>query len=228
VLFIGVVLTLIAASCGSDRAADSTTTRAPTTITVVIRGQATPIDAVAFWVDMLAIGSYEGADLVVKEDQVVLLIAVESYSAEVFEQLSKDGVDHAAFWSSFVGGFEAFTGAAITDVAVGAEHPFEFGGRSFVAVDLFSPRGDVEVIATEESGRWYVDVLATFGPSFSSLFNLWIERLPPEATAPRLALSQQSTSLAVARDRLDVTLDAAAVAELTLLLDRLAGQEPAE
>ncbi len=227
-LFAG-VLALIAASCGSDRAADSTTTRAPTTTTVVtIRGQATPIDAVAFWVDMLAIGSYEGADLVVEEDQVVLLIAVESYSAEVFEQLSKDGVDHAAFWSSFVGGFEAFTGAAITDVAVGAEHPFEFDGRSFAAVDLFSPRGDVEVIATEESGRWYVDVLATFGPSFSSLFNLWIERLPPEAAAPRLALSQQSTSLAVARDRLDSNLDAAAVAELTLLLDRLAGQEPAE
>ena len=191
-----------------------------------MRGKATPAEAVAFWVDTLAIGSYQAAELVVDEAQVVLLIAVESYSAEVFEQLSADGVDpdvNAAFWSSFVGGFEAFTGAAITDVGVGAERPFEYGGRSFAEVDLFSSRGEATVIAIVEDGRWYVDVLATFGPSFSSLFNLWIERLPPEATAPRLALSQQATSLAVARDRLDPELEAGAVAELTLLLDRLAG-----
>lgn len=177
----------------------------------------------AYWVDTLAIGAYEEADLVVGESQVVLLIAVESYSPEIYHQLADEGVDSEMsrnFWASFVGGFEAFTGAAITDVVVGEERQFVAEGRNFAEVDLISSRGDATVIAMQDEGRWFVDVLATFGPSFSSLFNLWVERLPADATAPRAALGRQAVSLKVARDRLNPELDSGAAAEL----DRLLGQ----
>lgn len=224
VQIIGVVLVLLASACGGgDEASSSISpTAAPTTSAVV--GEASPSEAVAFWVDTLAVGSYHNAGLVVGEDQVVLLIAVESYSPEVYAQLADDGIGQdmsRSFWSSFVGGFEAFTGAAITEVVVGEERRFRAGGQNFAEVDLLSSRGEATVIAVEEERRWFVDVLATFGPSFASLFNLWVERLPPDATAPRAALREQSISLTVARDRLDRELDAGAVAELDLLLESL-------
>lgn len=223
VLLIG-VLALVATAC--NRATNTTTTaRAPAT-TTTLGGEATPADAVARWVDTLALGSYQEADMVVDEAQVVLLIAVESYSPEVFDQLARDGVDasmSSSFWESFVAGFEGFTGAAITDVVVGGEHRFEADGREFAEVELLSPRGDAMVVAVKDEGRWFVDVLATFGPSFSSLFNLWMERLPPEATAPRDALGLQLTSLSVARDRLDPDLSPESYGELERLLEVLEG-----
>lgn len=220
------VLALIATSCGTDRDASSSSSPPDATATVGVGGEPTAADAVVSWVDTLAIGSYEDADLLVDQAQVVLLISVQSYSPGIYEQLTRDGVDSEMtrdFWASFAGELEAFTGVAITEVVVGEERSFEADGRSFAEVDFFSSRGEATVIAIEDGGRWYVDVLATFGRSFSSLFNLWIERLPPDATAPRGALAEQSVSLTVARDRLDPELDAEAVTELNLLLDRLAG-----
>lgn len=223
-LLIGVFVVLTA-SCGGAGTV-TTATQPPTPATSAPGGEATPADAVARWVDALAVGSYQDAGMVVDEAQIVLLIAVESYSPEVYDQLASDGVDATmshSFWASFVDGFEGFTGAAITDVVVGEERRFEAGGRDYAEVELLSPRGEAMVVTVEDEGRWYVDVLATFAPSFSSLFNLWMERLPAEAVAPREALGRQRSSLSVAKDRLNPELDAEALGELDLLLGRLAG-----
>ena len=99
------------------------------------------------------------------------------------------------------------------------ENRFEAYGGSFAAVEVESPRGDLMVVAVEtDNQRWLVDMLATFGPSFAPLFNLWIDRLPTDASAPVEALAGQLPSLQVARDR---ATDPEALAELDRLIKTL-------
>jgi len=87
-----------------------------------------------------------------------------------------------------------------------------------------SPRGDLTIIARQEpDGRWYVDLLATFGPSFAPLFNPWVERLPGDVSEPLEALARQRPSLEVARDRARDTPGDQAETELELLLGQLPG-----
>lgn len=208
--------------CGGDEADQPTTTsRAPAT--TVASGGASPLDAATIWLDALAIGQYRTADTVVVQEQFVLLLAVESYSVDLYDELVQGGISpdvSRTFWESFVAGVRGFTGAAITEVDVLGQEPFEAYGRSFAEVDVRSPRGELTIVTIEgDDGRWQVDLLATFGPSFAPLFNLWVDRLPDDADHPVRALQGQVASLQVARDR--AAGGGEARVELVALLDRL-------
>jgi hypothetical protein len=224
--FMVVVFAVLFGGCGGDEAEPTTTTR-PATTTTTVTGGASALEAVTMWFDGLAIGRYPIVDDVVVEDQFVLVLAVESYAVGLYEDLASDGVTPGVsrtFWESFVAGVRGFTGADITEVEVlGAEH-FEAYGRSFAEVEAMSPRGDLTVVAVQGSdGRWYVDLLATFGPSFAPLFNLWVDRLPPGPGGPVEALAAQIGSLQVARDRASDLADQTARIELDSLLERVGG-----
>ena len=214
---------MLAAWSGGE--ADTTTSTAPPapTTTVVVGGE-TPLDAVVAWLDAIAIGRYPAADVVVVEDQFVLLLAVESYSVALYDGLVSGGISpevSRTFWESFAAGVRGFTGSDITEVDVLGETRFEAYGRSFAEVEAISPRGDLTVVAVlGEDGRWYVDLLATFGQSFAPLFNLWVDRLPPDSS-PVAALAGQQSSLRVARDRVSGAAADEAEAELDTLLSRL-------
>jgi hypothetical protein len=219
---------MLLSGCGGDGGADETsTTRAvSTTTTTVAVGGATPLEVVTAWLDALSIGRSGAADQAVVQDQFVLLLAIESYSLELYNELVSSGISAAAsrnFWESFSAGVRGFTGADITEVEVLGENRFEAYGGSFAAVEGESPRGDLTIVAIQTAdGRWLVDLLATFGPSFAPLFNLWIERLPADATAPLEALAGQLPSLQVARDR---AIDPEALAELDRLIETLSGHQ---
>ena len=117
-----------------------------------------------------------------------------------------------------------FSGADITEVNVVGEERFAVYGREFAEVEATSPRGDLTIIALQDSdGQWYVVLLATFGPSFAPLFNTWVERLPSEATDPLDALARQKSSLQVARDRAQRVSGDQAGSDLERLLERLPG-----
>ncbi len=215
---------MLLGGCGGDDA-ESTTTRGLPSTTTTIAGGETPLTAVTEWLDALSIGRYPVADVVVVEQQFVLMLAVESYSVELYQDLVSGGISQEVsrtFWESFVAGVRGFTGADITEVDVLGEERFDAYGRRFAEVEATSPRGDLTIVSVMgEDGRWYVDLLATFGPSFAPLFNLWVERLPADAAGPVEALAGQRASLEVARDRAQGTNGGDAQAELQTLLERL-------
>ena len=221
-----VLFAMLLGGCGGEEAEPTTTTRPPTTTTTVTGG-ASPLEAVTAWFDGLAIGRYPIVDDVVVNDQFVLMLAVESYSMELYEDLAADGVSPAVsrtFWESFVAGVRGFTGADITEVEILGAERFEAYGRSFAEVEAMSPRGDLTVVVIREGDRrWYVDMLATFGPSFAPLFNLWVDRLPPGPGGPLDALAAQIASLQVARDRASNLSDQEARLQLDDLLERVGG-----
>lgn len=210
--------------CGGSEATTSTSS-APVSTTVPAAGSATPLEAVTTWLDALSIGRYRLADEAVVADQFVLVLAVESYSVELYDDLVADGIDPSVsttFWESFQAGVRGFTGADITEVEVVGERRFTDYGRSFAEVAGESPRGDLSIVSVlGEDGTWRVDLLATFGPSFAPLFNLWVDRLPPDVVHPIDDLRRQRPSLEVARDRVRPESDARA--DLDGLLSRLEG-----
>lgn len=220
-----VLFAMLLGGCGGDEAEPTTTTAAPTTTTIVTGGES-PLEAVTTWFDGLAIGRYAIVDDVVVTDQFVLVLAVESYSVELYDDLAATGVSPSVsrtFWESFVAGVRGFTGADITEVDVQGEERFDAYGRAFAEVEAMSPRGDITIVTIQDAdGRWYVDLLATFGPSFAPLFNLWVDRLPPGQGGPLESLSTQMSSLQVARDRVISLSDQQARQELDALLERLA------
>ena len=217
------VCAMLLGGCGGDAAETTTTTGLPPTTTIQTGGQ-TPLEAVTNWLDSLAIGRYAAADVVVVEEQFVLLLAVESFSPQLYENLVAGGISPAVsrtFWESFAAGVRGFTGADITEVDVVGESRFTAYGREFAEVEATSPRGDLTIIARQEpNGQWYVDLLATFGGSFAPLFNPWVERLPGDVSEPLEALARQRPSLEVARDRAEAT---SAEEELEQLLQQLPG-----
>lgn len=223
-LWIGVV-GLVVGGCGDGEAAPTSTSTVPPT-TISVAGSQTALEAVSTWLDALSIGRYAVADEVVVENQFVLMLAVESYSVELYDELMAGGITpeiSRTFWESFVAGVRGFTGADITEVEVVGQEPFVAYGRQFAAVSAESPRGDLTIVAVlGPDQRWYVDLLATFGPGFAPLFNLWIDRLPPDATGPIDVLAGEQASLEVGRDRIQGAGGEEARAELTALLERLA------
>lgn len=215
---------MLLGGCGGDEVA-STSTGAPSATTTTLTGGATPLTAVTAWLDALSIGQYPVADEVVVVEQFVLMLAVESFSVELYEDLVSGGVSpdvSNTFWESFAAGVRGFTGADITEVDLVGERRFDAYGRHFAEVEATSPRGDLTVVAVQASdGQWYVDLLATFGPSFAPLFNPWVDRLPADASGPRQALARQLPSLQVARDRAADAGGEDARRDLEALLDRL-------
>ena len=224
--FLVLISAMLLGGCGGAEVG-STTSRAPSTTTTVIAGGQTPLEAATAWLDAISIGRYPAADVMVVEEQFVLLLAVESLSPELYDNLVTGGISpdvSRTFWESFVAGVRGFTGADITEVDVVGERRFEAYGRQFAEVEAMSPRGDLTIIARQESnGQWFVDLLATFGPSFAPLFNPWVERLPGEVSDPLEALARQRPSLEVARDRAEGTPGDQAGTELVLLLEQLPG-----
>ena len=228
-LAVGVVMVaLLLGGCGGDDAASPTSTTAPPapTTSTLPDGGATALEVVTAWLDALSIGRYGDADRAVVEDQFVLLLALESYSLDLYDDLVANGISPAVsrnFWESFVTGVRGFTGADITEVEVVGAEPFDAYERSYAAVEAQSPRGDLTVVALQgEDGRWRVDMFATFGPSFAPLFNPWLDRLGP-GTPPEEALAGELPSLQVARDRAGLLQDETALAELNGLLAILGG-----
>jgi hypothetical protein len=213
---------MLLGGCGGDEV-EPTTTGAPSPTTTILTGGQTPLEAVTAWLDALSIGRYQAADVMVVEEQFVLLLAVESFSPELYQNLVAGGVSpdvSRTFWESFVAGVRGFSGADITEVeAIGAT-TFAAYGREFAEIEARSPRGDLTIIARQGvDDRWHVDLLGTFGGSFAPLFNPWVERLPGEISEPLEALARQRPSLEVARDR---ALGADGN-ELDRLLDQLPG-----
>lgn len=217
---------VLVAACGSG-GADTTVTTAPpeTTTTTAAMGGSSPTDAVTVWLDALTTERFDIADQVVVSGQFILLVAVESYSVDVYRDLLDNGVTPEVsrnFWASFVSGLRGFTGAAITEVAVEGERRFAAYGSEYAEVGLASPLGSASVVTRlERDGRWYVDLLAAFGPGFAPLFNLWLERLSADEIDPRQALLAERPSLQVARDRLVPGPDAETIDEIDRLLDAL-------
>ena len=224
--FLIVVGAMLLGGCGGDEV-ESSTTGAPSTTTTIATGGQTSLEAATAWLDALSIGRYQAADIMVVEDQFVLLLAVESFSPELYESLVAGGISpevSRTFWESFVAGVRGFTEADITEVDVIGERRFAAYGRDFAEIEALSPRGDLTIIARQEpDGRWYVDLLATFGPSFAPLFNPWVERLPGDVSEPLEALARQRPSLELARDRAEGTPGDQAGTELELLLEQLPG-----
>lgn len=210
--------------CGGNEATTSSSS-APASTTVPVAGSATALEAVTAWLDALSIGRYRLADDTVVTDQFVLVLAVESYSVEFYDDLMADGVDPSVsttFWESFEAGVRGFTGADITEVDVVGERRFTAYGRDFAEVEGQSPRGDLTIVSIRgDDETWRVDLLATFGPSFAPLFNLWVDRLPADVVHPVEDLKRQLPSLQVARDRVQPGSDARA--DLDGLLSRLGG-----
>jgi len=218
------LLALVLMSCGGDSSEPSTTLTSTTETSVT--GGETALAVVTEWLDALAIGRYGIADVAVVDEQFVLLLAVESFSLDLYEALVEDGIGpevSATFWESFVLGVRGFTGAGITEVEILGAEPFSAYGRSFAEVEATSPRGGLTVVAIQgDDGRWHVDLLATFGSSFAPLFSQWVDRLPAGADAPLQALAGQQASLQVARDRAIAAGEDEAGVELDELLALLA------
>jgi hypothetical protein len=206
---------------------DATTTIVPAGTTTTLAGEPTPLAAATTWLDALSIRQYPVADVVVVEEQFVLMLAVESLSVDLFEELVSGGISaevSRTFWESFSAGVRGFTGADITEIELVGERRFAAYGNEYAEVEAISPRGDLTVVTVRSpDGQWFVDLLATFGPSFAPLFNQWVDRLPPESAAPLQALAHQRASLEVARDRArDAGAEDARI-ELEALIARLPG-----
>jgi len=206
---------------------DDPVTIVPAATTTTLAGEPTPLAAATTWLDALSIGQYPVADVVVVEEQFVLILAVESLSVDLFEELAAGGISpevSRTFWESFAAGVRGFTGADITEIELVGERRFTVYGNEYAEVEAISPRGDLTVMTIRRpDGQWFVDLLATFGPSFAPLFNQWLERLSPESAAPLQALTRQRASLEVARDRArDAGAEDARI-ELEALLARLSG-----
>lgn len=224
--FLVAVCAMLLGGCGGD-AGETTSTTGPSPTTTIQTGGQTPLEAVTNWLDALAIGRYAAADVLVVEEQFVLLLAVESFSPQLYENLVSGGISPAVsrtFWESFVAGVRGFTGADITEVGVVGESRFAAHGREFAEVEVTSPRGDLTIIARQEpNDQWYVDLLATFGGSFAPLFNPWVERLPGDVSEPLEALARQRPSLEVALDRAERAPADQVGTDLEGLLERLPG-----
>ncbi len=222
-----VVGAMLLGGCGGEDVGSTTGAPQSTTTTTGVTGGQTPLEAVTAWLDALSIGRYPAADVVVVEEQFVLLLAIESFSPQVYQDLVSGGISPTVsrtFWESFATGVKGFTGAEIAEVDVVGEERFAAYGREFAEVEATSPRGDLTIICLQGTdGQWYVDLLATFGPSFAPLLNPWVERLPSEMTAPLEALARQRSSLEVARDRAERSQGDQAGTELESLLERLPG-----
>jgi len=221
-----VLCAALVGGCGGDNV-DATTTVAPAPTTTTLAGEGTPLAAATTWLDALSIGQYPVADVVVVEEQFVLMLAVESFSVDLYEELVSGGISaevSRTFWESFAAGVRGFTGADITEIEVVGESRFTAYGNEYAEVEAISPRGDLTVVTVRSpDGQWFVDLLATFGPSFAPLFNQWVDRLPPESAAPRQALTHQRASLEVARDRARDAGAEEARLELEALIARLPG-----
>jgi hypothetical protein len=198
---------------------------APAPITTMLAGEGTPLAAATTWLDALSIGQYPVADVVVVEEQFVLMLAVESFSVDLYDELVTNGISSEVsrtFWESFSAGVRGFTGADITEIVLVGERRFTAYGNEYAEIAATSPRGDLTVVTVQSAdGQWFVDLLATFGPSFAPLFNQWVDRLPPESDSPRQALASQRASLEVARDRARVAGAEDARVELEALIARL-------
>ncbi|NNC92655.1 MAG: hypothetical protein HKN80_09200 [Acidimicrobiia bacterium] len=225
--FLGAVLcAVLVGGCGGDDG-EADPTIVPIATSTTLAGRDTPLAAATAWLDALSIGQYPVADVVVVEEQFVLMLAVESFSVELYEELVSRGISEGVsrtFWESFSAGVRGFTGADITEIELVGERRFTAGGNEYAEVAAVSPRGDLTVVTVRSpDGKWFVDLLATFGPSFAPLFNQWVDRLPPGAVAPRQALTNQRASLEVARSRaLEAGAEEARL-ELEALIARLSG-----
>jgi hypothetical protein len=211
--------------------AGTTTTLVPTTLppvaTTVTHAQASPEDAVGYWIDSLVLARYDTAGRVVEPDQFLLTVAAEGFSSDLYDRFIAQGVPtdvRLNYWSSFVAGFEGISGERLDTLAVGPSRRFTRLGRTYAGVDLVGPNGEAAVIMAvydlEEAG-WYVDLIASFGSNLAPLFSTWYDQLPPDSSArERLMAQLPSWEVAAARvPEWDID-SAAAVAEV---IDRLSG-----
>lgn len=208
VVILGLTGALLSGCAGDD--ADSTNTTAPTTLppvaTTVTHAQASPTDAVGYWLDTLVLARYDKAHMVVEPDQFLLTVAVEGFSTDLYDRFAAGGVPadvRVNYWASFVAGFESMSGSRLETLAVGAGERFSRFGRTYAAVDLIGPEGEAAVLVAVydvEDGGWYVDFVASFGPSLAPLFSTWYDQLP-EGSAARARLVGQLPSWQLAAER---------------------------
>ena len=219
-------LLLAACSDGDSQTTTTTTTTVPPVATTVSHAQASPADAVGYWLDTLVLARYDKAHLAVEPDQFLLTVAVEGFSSDLFDRFAAEGVPadvRVNYWASFVDGFEVISGERLDTLAVGAVERFAGFGKTYATVDLIGPAGEAAVIIAvydiEEDG-WFVDFMASFGPSLAPLFSTWYDQLSADSAARRLLISQLP-SWQVAADRIPLwDVDSAEI--LDAVLDRLA------
>ncbi len=154
-------------------------------------------------------GDYQSTERVVPDDQLALLAAVEGRGPDEVATMLAEGVPPAIrqnFWRSFSESFPGFAGEQVRELVVGKAEPFTLDGRRFAGVQLvFRERlGSGEIISLrDEQGRWWVDLLGTFGLALARPLEAWMQEVPSSAEGDRVraALARHRSSLKAALER---------------------------
>jgi hypothetical protein len=193
------ILILVTAACTKAPEVESTTT-------TTLGGAGSPEEALTDLFAAIELGNYQDTARLTFDDQLALVVSLEGFNvADTASMLSNGLPDHvrANFWQSFSTGFPIFAEEELAGVLIGGSEEFSVEGRGFatVAVALRQSEGSGDWIARRDGqGRWRLDILATFGPSFASPLRQWLAGLndSPDADVARAALANQRASLLAA------------------------------
>jgi hypothetical protein len=156
-----VLLGTLAVGCGDGDEATTTTTEPPATF---------PTAVVQDWLDAVASGDLIGIAAAVEETSATILIAAENgYDTAELASLLDGGLTEgvaSSYWSTFASSFRDFRGLSLDDLTVGDFRSLAVPEGEFAAVELIGPEGASYVLTRrDESGRWWIDMVATFGPA---------------------------------------------------------------
>jgi hypothetical protein len=200
-LFLAMML-VAGVACGPSPQPESTTT-------TTLGGASSPEDALTALFDAIVHDRYQDTAMLTFDDQLALLVSLEGYAVgDTAATLSRGLPDQVRenFWESFSTGFPAFAEEDLAGVLIGGGEEFSVEGKGFatVAVALRQSEGSGDWIARrDEQGRWRLELLATFGPSFATPFRDWLAGLgsSSDAEMAREALADQRASLLAALER---------------------------
>jgi len=178
----------------------------PTTTTTTLLGAGTPDGALRDLLSAIVVGDLSRASEVTDNDQVALLIALDGATLSEATAMIEDGVPEAslaAFWASFQDAYRRNVREELGDMLVAAGGRVTVDGVEFanIEVALRKDSGLTRWIAyRDESGRWRVDLFATFGPIVAQPMRLWLATLPdePDVRVVKGAIASQRPSLLAA------------------------------
>ncbi len=154
-------VTLVLGACGGDQVDDEVTTTALA---------AFPTAAVRDWLDAVSSGDLGDIAAAVEETSAAILISIENgYSVEELAGLLDGGLPEGvatSYWATFADAFAEFRGLEPSSLVVGDFRALEAESGEYAAVEVVSADATSEVITRrDETGRWQVDMVATFGPA---------------------------------------------------------------
>lgn len=178
----------------------------PTTTTTTLPGAGTPDGALRDLLSAVVVGDYSRASEVTDSEQVALLIALDGATLSEATAMLEDGIPEAslaAFWASFQDTYGRSVREELDDMLVAEGRTVTVDGVEFanIEVALRKGRGLARWIAYRDgSGRWRVDLFATFGPTVALPMRLWLATLPDDqdVRVVRSAIADQRPSLLAA------------------------------